>query len=71
MTLEELLPDLLRLDRRDKLRAIELLAHEVAAEDSIQLVPGRQYEFWSPYDSAGVAQQLMDLLEKDRQSNHD
>jgi hypothetical protein len=64
MTLEDLLPDLLRLDRADKLRAIELLAHEVAVEERPGLTPGKAYVIWSPYDSALTARQMQELLDE-------
>lgn len=64
MTLEDLLLDLLKLDRADKLRAIELWAHEVAIEEHPALTPGKEYAVWSPYDSATTARQLQELSDE-------
>jgi len=71
MTLEDLLPELLKLNRGDKLRAIQVLAHEVATEDSARLTPGAHYEIWSPYDSATTARELMEMLNEDQTSAND
>jgi hypothetical protein len=70
MTLEDILPDLLKLDRADKLRAIELLAHEVAVEEIPRLTHGKEYAVWSPYDSATTARQMQELLEESRRSGN-
>jgi hypothetical protein len=67
MTLEDLLPVLLKLDRAEKLRAIQLLAHQLLAEDGAQLSPTAHYEVWSP-QGAKAARQLAELLEPDKRA---
>jgi hypothetical protein len=69
MTLEDLLPDLLKLDRAEKLRAIQLLAHQIAVEEGSQLSPHTHYEVWSP-QGAQVARQLRELLEEHKKSKN-
>ena len=68
MALKDLVPELLKLDRAEKLRAIELLAHELANEAKTPF-PKAHYEFWSPHDSAEAARQLSKLLEEDKKLN--
>ncbi len=65
MALKDLVPELLKLDRADKLHAIELLAPELAKETT-RPFPKAEYEFWSPHDSAEAARQLTKLLEEDK-----
>jgi hypothetical protein len=60
MTVEELMGELHKLNRADKLRAIQVLAQELAVEE--RLVPNAHYEVWSPFDSASTANALMDML---------
>ena len=65
MSVEELLRELRRLDRADKLRAMQVLVLELASEEQALLLPGGQYEVWSPYDAPEAARTLTRLLEAD------
>jgi hypothetical protein len=64
---EQLINDLHKLNRADKLRAVQLLVNDLALEEEFGLVPGAQYEIWSPYDSAEAAAILTKLLDEDKQ----
>ena len=66
MLSSELLTELQKLNRADKLRAVQFLVHELAVEEEALLTPGIQYEVWSPYDAPGAAQTLLTLLEADK-----
>ncbi len=70
MLSNELLTELHKLNRADKLRAVQFLVHELAVEEEALLAPGMHYEVWSPYDAAGAAQTLLTMLEADEQ-HHD
>jgi hypothetical protein len=70
MVSEMLLAELHRLSRAEKLRVVQILVNELASEEETLLSPDREYEAWSPYDSADTARQLMELLEKDKQTKH-
>ncbi len=70
MTLDDMLPNLLSLNRAEKLRAIQLLAHELAVETGTELKPTAQYEIWSPYDSAVTAREMQELLDNEQQPPH-
>lgn len=60
--------DLHQLNRADKLRAVQLLVNDLALEE-FGIVPGAEYEVWSPYDSAEAAIILTKMLEEYRQTS--
>ncbi len=67
MTLAELLPALHGLAKCEKLRAIQVLAADVAREDGEILVPSEAvYPVWSPFDAFDGAATLMRLLEDEK-----
>jgi len=68
MLSDELLAQLHQLSRAEKLRVVQLLANELAAEEEGLLTPGMEYEVWSPYDAAKAADGLMKMQEEDRQT---
>lgn len=65
MGVDELLAELRRLDRADKLRAMQVLVTELASEEGALLVPGGEYQVWSPHDAADAAVALNRLLESE------
>ena len=67
MSAEELFVELRKLNRADKLRAMQLLVLELSAEEEALLIPGAQYEVWSPYDAAGAAEKLTKMLQEDKE----
>jgi hypothetical protein len=69
MLSKELLTQLHSLSRVDKLRVVQMLANELAVEEGI-LDPTVEYEIWSPYDSAGAAEQLSRMLEEDQKTHN-
>ncbi len=70
MLSENLLTELHKLNRTEKLRVVQILVNELASEETVTLSPDQEYEVWSPYDSPDTARQLMELLEKDKPSKH-
>jgi hypothetical protein len=62
MGVDELLAELRRLDRADKLRAMQVLVTELASEEDALLLPGGEYQVWSPHDAADAAVTLDRLL---------
>ena len=62
MSVDELLAELRRLDRADKLRAMQILVTELASEEDALLPPGGEYRVWSPHDAAEAAIALNRLL---------
>jgi hypothetical protein len=50
-----LIQDLHKLNRADKLGAVQILVSDLTLEEEFGFVPGAQYEIWSPYHSAEAA----------------
>ena len=65
MLSSELLAEVHRLNRAEKLRLVQLLVNELAAAEAI-LDPNVQYEVWSPSASPEAAATLLRLLEEDK-----
>jgi len=66
MTLNELLPSVHVLPRAEKLRLIQILAADVASEDSIGPPDAdRAYPVWSPYEAFDGAATLLRVLEQE------
>ena len=70
MSLTELLPALRELSRADKLRVMQFLVLELAAEEGAVLTPEVSYPIWSPYEAFDAAAVLLDLLKSTEQSKH-
>ena len=67
MTLSELLPALHGLPRAEKLRAIQLLAADVAREEGDEGIASEgTYPIWSPYDAFEGAATLMRVLDEEQ-----
>lgn len=69
MLSDEIVTALRRLSRQDKLRAMQLLLSELAADYELQ--PGMDYAVWSPYEADGAAQTLLNLLQQDSEIAHE
>ena len=67
---EQLISDLHKLNRADKLKAVQLLVDDLSLEEEFGLVPGAEYEIWSPYDSAEAASILTKMLDEEEQKGH-
>ena len=65
MVSPELIDELHQLSPADKLRVVQLLVNELAVSDVQSMFPNQSYEIWSPYDSAGAAMKLQELIRKD------
>ncbi|MCY2988973.1 MAG: hypothetical protein NTY19_14045 [Planctomycetota bacterium] len=66
MTLSELIPALHGLPRAEKLRAIQVLAADVAREDGDEGIASEgAYPIWSPYDAFEGAATLMRVLDEE------
>ena len=73
MLSEQLLTELQKLDRTEKLRIVQILVNELALEETISeasLQPNVQYEVWSPYDAFEAANILQTMLD-DYKLDHD
>lgn len=71
MLSEDLIKELHNLNRSEKLKAMQILVNDLSLEEEFDLVPGAQYEVWSPYDSAEAAAILTQLLKDDEANASD
>jgi hypothetical protein len=63
MVSNELLDELRQLPLADKLHVVQVLVNDLAASTGeALLLPNKQYEVWSPYESAGAAEALLQML---------
>lgn len=71
MVSTELVEQLRRLNRVDKLEVIQLLAVELAKEEANLLKPGASYDIWSPYDAVDAANIMLEALNAENSLNHE
>jgi hypothetical protein len=62
MVSNELVAQLRKLDRVDKLQVIQLLAAELANEENNLIKSGISYPVWSPYDAVEAANIMLEAL---------
>ena len=65
MISDELLEELHKLNRADKLRVIQLLAGDLVTEEA-HFASGATYEVWSPYDAPEAAETLLKMISEDQ-----
>ena len=63
MTIIEVLPTLLALNHKDKIRAIQFLANEVAKDEDSIFFDNWEHEFISQTDSFDASQILQNLID--------
>jgi hypothetical protein len=63
MSFEQILVELRKLNRADKLRAMQALVTQLSAEEDTWLTPGETYELVTPYGNEAAAQVLYDVLQ--------
>lgn len=71
MVSTELVEQLRRLNRVDKIEVIQLLAAELANEEANLLKPGASYDIWSPYDAVDAANIMLEALNAETSLNHE
>jgi hypothetical protein len=69
MLSDEISAALRRLSRQDKLRALQLLISELAADDELQT--DTAYAVWSPYGADSAAETLLNMLQRDDETAHE
>lgn len=70
MNLTELLPAILQLSAKEKLKLIRILAEELDTNEDISpLEPHKTYDLPTPYDNFGVGQVLMEAMAQTEQGN--
>lgn len=71
MLSEQLLADLHKLNRSEKLRVVRILVNELAAEEELLNLIAGEHEVWSPYDAFEAANTLQMMLEEDKKQTRD
>jgi hypothetical protein len=71
MGVAELLPQLRKLSRADKLYIIQFLVSELAAEETDLLKPDLDYPVWSPYAAFEAANTMLRVLKAAKDKSHD
>ena len=69
MNIIELLPQLRKLKRADKLYIMQFLVSELAQEESDLLRPDLSYPVWSPYDATEAANTRLKALRKSEEKH--
>jgi len=69
MISNELLEELQKLNRADKLRVIQILLGDLASEEDAYFSPGATYEILTPYGNEAAAETLLKILEEDQMQN--
>jgi hypothetical protein len=70
MTFEELLPELDKLSRTEKFRAVQILVQQLATEEHA-VIPEGDYHIWSPIEAFGAADALLAMLEERKKGSTD
>ncbi len=71
MVSHELVEQLRRLNRVDKLEVIQLLAADLASEETNLIKSGASYPVWSPYDAVEAANIMLFALNAETSLNHE
>ncbi len=71
MVSNELVEQLRKLNRVDKLMIIQLLAAELANEETNLIKSGASYPVWSPYDAVEAANIMLEALNAEASLNHE
>ncbi|MHB8628489.1 MAG: hypothetical protein ACYDBJ_26190 [Aggregatilineales bacterium] len=69
MSLNELLPEILKLNHDEIVQAIEILKRELAANDNAQIEDRAVYEVWSPAITPETARILQEVLRKAKEKH--
>lgn len=65
-----MISDLRKLDRGDKLRIMEFLVVELSKEEGALLKAGTEYPIWTPFNQHEASQAMLDLLKSHQQNTH-
>lgn len=64
MEMTQILPELQKLRRAEKLYIMQFLVSELAQEESELIQPGFAYPIWSPYDAFDAAAVMLNVLQE-------
>lgn len=64
MEMIQLLPELSKLKRAEKLYIMQFLISELAQEEQELIQPGYSYPIWSPHDAHDAASTMLNVLKE-------
>ena len=67
MGITQILPELRKLKRVEKLYIMQVLVSELAQEESELIQPGVSYPIWSPYDADDAASTMRKVLQESKE----
>ncbi|MEZ4657987.1 MAG: hypothetical protein R2911_10475 [Caldilineaceae bacterium] len=70
MEMTQILPELRKLKRVEKLFIMQYLVSELAQEESELIQPGFVYPIWSPYDAFDAAATMLKVLHESKAEGH-
>jgi len=65
MQMIQLLPELRKLKRTEKLYIMQFLVSELAQEETELIQPGFSYPIWSPYNAFSAANTMLNVLNEE------
>jgi len=66
MEMTQLMPELRKLKRSEKLFIMQFLVSELAHEEGDLIQPGVAYPVWSPYDAFDAAETMLKVLHESK-----
>jgi len=66
MEMTQLMPELRKLKRAEKLFIMQFLVSELAHEEGGLIQPGVAYPVWSPYDAFYAAETMLQVLHESK-----
>jgi len=69
MSWEELVGELRKLSRVEKLRAMQILVRDLVEEEPL-LTNDTEYAIYTPFGNEAAAQVLLDMLDKNERQQH-
>ncbi len=70
MEMMQILPELRKLNRGEKLYVMQILVSELAQEENELIHPGIEYPIWSPYDAYDAANTMLNVLRESAVENN-
>ena len=70
MEMTQILPELRKLKRAEKLFVMQFLVSELAQEENELIQPGVAYPVWSPYDAFDAAAKMLKALNESSPENY-
>ena len=70
MEMTQLLPELRKLKRGEKLFVMQFLVSELAQEENELIQPDVAYPVWSPYDAFDAAATMLNVLHESKTESY-